>query len=240
MLKRKIEVLVFSVLLSVVTMGCSNEGTRAIKVYGSGEVSYVPDTVTMTVTIKDIKPVMKDAITNTNTTCKALLSLFKKYSINDEDIKTSYAQTDREYEWENSKNVFKGFSSKQTIQVTYKDLSKIEEFTGDILALQVYSLGNFKYNHSNKSDYDSKANLLALDNAKNAAEKMAERMNVKLGKVLYISDVGPDDSFYYGTGYEGMFETASMNKSLDSSSGFVVAPGILASKKKVIVSFEIK
>ena len=224
-------------LLIFITASCSNHQTKVIKVYGNGEVTYIPDTVTMTVKLKDVKPVLKDAIANTNATSKKLLNLCKEYSIPDEDIKTSFSQSGREYEWQNGKDVFVGFRSEQSVQITFKELNRIEEFTGAILALQVYSLGDFKYSHTKKGEFESEANLLALDDAKSAAEKMAERMNVKIGDVLYISDVDTSEPSYY---YQDAYGAVAQNKSLNSSSGFVVAPGILASKKTVVVTFNIR
>ena len=103
--------------------------------------------------------------------------------------------------------------------------------------MQVYSLRDFKYSHSKKSEFESEANLLALDDAKAAAEKMAERMNVKIGDVLYISDVDASEPLYY---YQDSYDIASLNKSLNRSSGFIIAPGILASEKNVVVTFEIE
>ncbi len=228
-------ILLFSTLLLCIS--CSNNKAKVIKVYGNGEVTYIPDTVTMTVKLKNVKSVLRDAVADTNATSKKILSLCKEYSIPDEDIKTSYIETGKEYEWQNSKNVFIGYKSEQTFQITFKELNKIEEFSGDILALQVYSLGNFNYSHSKKIEFESEANLLALDDAKLAAEKMAERMNVKLGEVVYISDVDTKEPSYY---YDYSYDAVSLNKSLNSSSGFVVAPGILASKKTVVVTFAIK
>ena len=233
MYKKFFGILLFSAVFLFIS--CSNNETKVIKVYGNGEVTYIPDTVTMTVKLKNVKPVLRDAIAETNATSKKLLNLCKEYAIPDEDIKTSYAESGREYEWQNGKNVFIGFRSEQAIQITFKELNRIEEFTGEILALQVYALEDFKYSHSKKNEFDSEANLLALDDAKSAAEKMAERMNVKIGEVVYISDVDSSEPSYY-RGYGAV----AQNKSLNSSSGFVVAPGILASQKTVVVTFEIK
>ena len=233
MYKKLFGILLFSAVFLFIS--CSYNETKVIKVYGNGEVTYIPDTVTMTVKLKNVKPVLRDAIAETNVTSKKLLNLCKEYAIPDEDIKTSYAESGREYEWQNDKNVFIGFRSEQAIQITFKELNRIEEFTGEILALQVYALEDFKYSHSKKNEFDSEANLLALDDAKSAAEKMAERMNVKIGEVLYISDVASSEPSYY-QGYGAV----AQNKSLNSSSGFVVAPGILASQKTVVVTFAIK
>jgi len=233
MYKKFFGILLFSAVFLFIS--CSNNETKVIKVYGNGEVTYIPDTVTMTVKLKNVKPVLRDAIAETNATSKKLLNLCKEYAIPDEDIKTSYAESGREYEWQNGKNVFIGFRSEQAVQITFKELNRIEEFTGEILALQVYALEDFKYSHSKKNEFDSEANLLALDDAKSAAEKMAERMNVKIGEVVYISDVDSSEPSYY-RGYGAV----AQNKSLNSSSGFVVAPGILASQKTVVVTFAIK
>ena len=236
-MNKKIRLGLFVFFIFFISVSCSNNKTKVIKVFGNGEVTYIPDIVTMTVKLKDVKPALKDAIANTNATSKKLLNLCKEYSIANEDIKTSYAQSGREYQWQNGKDIFVGFRSEQSIQITFRELNRIEEFTGEILALQVYSLGDFKYSHSKKNEFESEANLLALDDAKNAAEKMAERMNVKLGDVLFISDVDTSAPSYY---YQDSYEAVSQNKSLYSSSGFVVAPGILASNKNVVVTFEIK
>lgn len=230
---------VFGLLLVSVlflNVSCADK-TKVIKVYGNGEVTYIPDLVTMTVKLKDVKPVLRDAIANTNATSKKLLALCKEYAVADEDVKTSYVQSGKEYEWRNDRSVFTGFRSEQSVQITFRDLNRIEEFTGEILALQVYSLGDFRYGHSRESEFKTEANLLALDDAKSAAEKMAERMNVKIGDVLFISDVDTSEPYYY---YHDSYEAVSMNKSLNSSSGFVVAPGILSSEKNVVVTFEIK
>lgn len=224
-------------LCALMMVSCGGNKTRIIKVDGNGEVTYVPDMVTMTVTIKDVQPVLRDALANTKDISKKLLQLCKDYSIPDEDVKTSYSQTGREYKWQNGESVFIGFKAEQSFQITYKDLNRIEEFTGEILGLKVYSLGSFKYSHTKKSDYEAEANLLALDDAKLAAEKMAERMGLKVGKVLFISDVNTNAPMYY---YEDSYEAEAENKSLSRASGFVVAPGILSSKKEVIVSFELK
>ena len=152
---------------------------------------------------------------------------------------TSYSETGREYEWNGNNRVFKGFRSEQSTKIKLKDISKLEEFTGKIFELQVYSIGSFKYSHSKQNEFDAEANLLALDDAKISAEKMAERMGVKICEVLYISDV--DTAYSYSAyAYESDYAAVSQNKSLNSTSGFVVAPGILSSNREVVVTYRIK
>lgn len=216
---------------------CREGGTRVIKVFGNGEVTYIPDKVTMTVRLKDVQPVLRDAVANTNAQSRGLLELCRRHSVPDEDVKTSFAQSGREYEWRNGREVFVGFRSEQSVQITLRDLGRMEEFTGEILALRVHSLGDLRYGHSRESEFEGEANLLALDDAKAAAEKMAGRMNVRVGDVLYISDVDAGEPPNART---ADYRLVAQNKSLNSSSGLVVAPGILSATKNVVVAFEIR
>ena len=235
---KKILTLALGLSLMVMGVSCAKPGTRTIKVIGSGEVTYVPDTVSFTVTIREIEPVLKNARAITKKKTQSLLELCKKYSIADEDVKTSYSETGREYEWEGNNRVFKGFRSEQSTKINLKDISKLEQFTGEIFELQVYSIGSFRYSHSKQNEFDAQANLLALDDAKVSAEKMADRMGVKICEVLYISDI--DTSYSYSDYLSADYGAISQNKSLNSTSGFVVAPGILSSNREVVVTYRIK
>lgn len=220
------------------SFSCNNSKTRVIAVSGSGEVTYLPDMVTMTVTVKKVNPTLQESVDQTKESISEIMKVCKDYAIPDIDIKTSFAQTGKEYTWENNKQVFAGYKAEQTTEIILRDLTKFEEFTGKILAAKVHSLGSFKFGHSKKSEYESEAKLLALDDAKIAAEKMAERMNVKLGKVIYISDDAA--SFSYSYGYADEYEARSYSKNMAASSGFSVSPGLLKAQKGVTVTFEIK
>lgn len=236
---KKILTMAFGLSFLIMGVSCAKPGARTIKVIGNGELTYVPDTVSFTVTIKEIEPVLKSALATTKEKTQNLLKLCAEYSIPDEDVKTSYSETGREYEWNGNNRVFKGFRSEQSTKIKLKDISKLEEFTGKIFELQVYSIGSFKYSHSKQNEFDAEANLLALDDAKISAEKMAERMGVKICEVLYISDV--DTAYSYSAyAYESEYGAVSQNKSLNSTSGFVVAPGILSSNREVVVTYRIK
>ena len=75
---------------------------------------------------------------------------------------------------------------------------------------------------------------MALDNAKAAAEKMAQRMGVKLGDVLYISDSGVDYSGYRESNGPMLYAKAA------ADGGVVASPGILSVTRNVLVKFQIK
>ena len=134
------------------------------------------------------------------------------------------------------KKVFDGYASNQTTDIIFRDLDKLEEFTAQLMKLDIANMNRMEFDHSDRTGFESEANLVALDNAKEAAEKMAKRMGVKLGDVLYISDSGVDYS-----GYREFSNAPMMYAKASADTGGVVAsPGILSVTRNVLVKFAIK
>ena len=100
--------------------------------------------------------------------------------------------------------------------------------------VNIASMNRMEFDHSDRTGFESEANLVALDNAKAAAEKMAQRMGVKLGDVLYISDSGVDYSGYRESNGPMLYAKAA------ADGGVVASPGILSVTRNVLVKFQIK
>jgi uncharacterized protein YggE len=220
-------------LLSMLICSCSKK-ERTINVSGTGTVTFVPDIIQMSITVKNVNPRLNDSLLKTKDTITKALAVCKNYKIDDIDIKSSYINSGKEYHWDSrtSTNKFDGYYAAQTTQITYRDLSKLEELSSELLKLNITSIDKIVFDHSSKEKYESEANLLALDNAKLSAQKIAERMGVKLKEIVYISDINGE------SGYRDGYEVRAFSKSLNT--GIVASPGILSVSKNVHVVYRIK
>lgn len=218
----------------IVVSGCA-KSDRTISVSGVGTVTYVPDMIVLSITVKNTNPRLADALAQTKSTIADLLTVSKKFGIADADIKSSFINTDKEYTNGNynTEPKFIGYSATQTSQITYRDLARFEEFSAELLALRVTSINNVTFSHSKASDYSSEADLLALDDAKASAQKMAERMNIRLGKILYLTNSQEASGFSGDMMYERAY-------SKNLSGGIVVSPGILSVSRAVHVVYQIR
>jgi len=223
---------IISAFMVLAAAGCSM-AERTISVSGFGEVSFVPDMVILTATVRNVNPRLNDSLTQTKDTIKAIMGVCADFSIAAEDIKSSYVSTDKDYHYDQrtGAQVFDGYSATQTTQITYRDIGKFEQFSAKLLELRITSIDNIRFSHSKLSLYESEADLLALDDAKASAQKIAQRMGVKLGKVMRISNLSQGGSSEYRSA------ATAYSKSL--SSGIAVAPGILNASRAVEVVFEI-
>jgi uncharacterized protein YggE len=222
---------IFFALLS----SCQGE-RRTISVSGFGTVTFVPDTVSFTITVRNLSPTLEEATALTKETTQRVVELCDKYGIGDEDIVTSYMNSGKEYanQYGDGEPKFLGYASTQSTAVSYQDLPKFEEFSRELLALEITSIHDLSFSHSQYADYASEADMLALDDAKRAAEKIAGRMKIGLGEVLSVASTGDSPEIRYGRGYE----TQLMAK--DMGGGIALSPGILTATKRVDVVFGIR
>ncbi len=226
------------IFLCAVLILCSScdKNSKFISVTGTGSVTFVPDLVKFSLTVRQTDPILANSVSKTKNEIVRILNICSKYGVKDEDIKSSWISTNQEFHWQTDKKVFDGYASNQTTDIIFRDLDKLEEFTAQLMKLDIANMNRMEFDHSDRTGFESEANLVALDNAKEAAEKMAKRMGVKLGDVLYISDSGVDYSGYRE------FSNAPMMyaKSSADTGGVVASPGILSVTRNVLVKFAIK
>ena len=226
------------IFLCAVLILCSScdKNSKFISVTGTGSVTFVPDLVKFSLTVRQTDPILANSVSKTKNEIVKILNICSKYGVKDEDIKSSWISTNQEFHWQTDKKVFDGYASNQTTDIIFRDLDKLEEFTAQLMKLDIANMNRMEFDHSDRTGFESEANLVALDNAKEAAEKMAKRMGVKLGDVLYISDSGVDYS-----GYREFSNAPMMYAKASADTGGVVAsPGILSVTRNVLVKFAIK
>lgn len=220
-------------VVSIMVLSCTNRD-RTINISGKGTVTFVPNMVSLTITVKNINMKLNDSLVETKKTIISVLEVCKKYGIQDLDIKSSYINTGKEYYWDSrtNQNVFQGYSATQTTQILFRKLADLEALSSDLLGLNISSMDNIVFDHSEKEKYEADANLLALDNAKQIAQKIAERMDVELKEIMYITDLNANEN--YNNGYN----LQAYSKSL--STGIIASPGILTIDKNVQIVYAIK
>jgi uncharacterized protein YggE len=170
---------------------CNPSTTAKIQVTGQATMKVVPDMVELSLKAYNVRPAMKDAVIETQFAISQIMIVCHKYIRDEEDIKVSNVATNKNYEYSGNREVFKGYSAQQILEVRLKDIKQLEKFTEELLATKISTIENIRYNHSKADSIQRVVNLLALTDAKKTAEKMCEKMNVNLGKTIYLSNYPP-------------------------------------------------
>jgi len=228
---KKIVIFLCSVL--ILCSSC-DKNSKFISVNGTGSVTFVPNLVKFSITVRQTDPILANSVAKTKDAVVKMLDICSNFGVNEEDIKSSWISTNQEYHWQSDKKVFDGYASNQSTDIIFRDLDKLEEFTAQLMKLDIASMNRMEFDHSERTGFESEACLVALDNAKEAAAKMAQRMGVKLGDVLYISDSGVDYSGYRESNGPMLYAKSA------TDGGVVASPGILSVTRNVLVKFQIK
>ena len=177
----------FNVVGQVEQKFATNEIPR-ISVVGVGTVTAFPNAAQITISLKFVKPTLRDAINENQKTASAVLAIIKKYVTDTTDIKVSLISTDRSlrYDYALKKDVFLGYESSQKIIFTLKNLTSMQDFTEEILKTKIYEIEKVAYFHTDAANFIKQAQEIAVSDAMETTQRLAKTGNMKLGKIIYI------------------------------------------------------
>lgn len=223
----------------LVACGRPAEDSR-IQVCGQATMKVVPDMVDLSLRAFNVRPAMKDAVAQTQADINQILAVCRKYIPDEEDVKVSNVATDKDYDYDNNREVFKGYSAQQILEVRLKDIRQIETFTEDLLATRINGIDNIRYDHSRADSIQRVVNLMALSDAQKTAQKMCEKMNVHLGKVTYMSNYSPAGEQQGSVSATGGDAQLNLYSKGFGGRGFKMTAEILEFRDVAFAGFEIR
>jgi len=224
-------------LLMISCQSVSDDNQNRIRVSGEGKIRIMPDQVTLTINTAFTKPRMVDAVRETQNTVDSVIAILGKYGNKKEDIKTSSVSANKDYQFIGNTNKFVGYQAQQTIDFVLHDLSKFTELTGKLLETKISGIGSISFDHSKADSILREADLIAYDDALKSAQKLASRADVKIGKLLFLSNDGSASN--ESTGHRTGMALETFNKAYGGE-GFKIAPEVLEFKRTIYTEFEIK
>jgi hypothetical protein len=166
----------------------SSSNTPKVEVVGLGRVSAFPNAAKITLNLQFVKPTLKEAVTENQNTAKQVLAIIRKYVQDSNEIKVSLIATDKSMRWDDKlkKEVFRGFESSQIIIFTLNNLTEMQDFTEEILKTKIYEIERISYFHTNAANFIRQAQELAVADAIETSQRLANASKMKLGKVVYM------------------------------------------------------
>jgi uncharacterized protein len=231
------------IILIISVFGCNQFQTRSIYVSGNGEIEVVPDMAYLNVNASSTRIAAKESYRVTSEAINSLVDECKKLGIDKKDIKTSHISVDKQYQWIKNTQTFVGYYSSAYLKITVRNLDMLGKLTEKVLETKTNEINGISYNHSRYDSLYNEAGVIALQNAKNIAGKMAKEMKLNLGQVVRISNeknMEPGGISYgagYGSGFGGinaLLERKAKSKVVQ------VEPGIIKISNTSYVTFEIR
>lgn len=170
-----------------------------IKVTGEGEIAVEPDMALINVGIitegKELVPIQqKNAVQSTE-----VIQVLVELGIPQTQIQTFDYRIESDYDYEQGKQIFKGYKVTHILQVKIEDLTMIGKVVDTAVQKGVNYVSNFQFTVKDKDPYYQRALVLAVNNAIRKAKTIAGSINVTLNPTprLIVENSSPIQPFSY-------------------------------------------
>lgn len=165
-----------------------------LSVVGEGQVDVVPDTGNVSVGItsqgSNVDQVQKDMNQKNN----AIVSALTNIGVSKKDISTSNYSINPTYDYERGQTIT-GYNGSATLTVKSKDVNKLPGIITAATGAGANQIYGTSYSIDDPQKFREEARNEAIANAKEQAEKLANQLGIRLGKITNIVESGGDTSY---------------------------------------------
>lgn len=159
-----------------------------IAVVGAGEIEAEPDQATLRVRVSAQKPDMIAAKQLADERYAKVLAVLKRAGIKKTNIKATQVIAQPQYEWNNSKRIYKGELVSRSLSITINDLEKVSPLMQALVENDVSSIDGLDTGFQDRAGLLELALAAAADDAKSKATFLANRLGRKLGSAYLITE----------------------------------------------------
>ncbi len=181
---------------------------------------------------------------------KKAVVVIKESGIPDKDIQTDHLSIEPRYDSNYEKKNFIGYFVRNTFVVTVAEPDKVENLVTWVLQSGVNYIHSINFQTTEFKKYREQARELAMNAAKEKAEKMAGSLGQLIGNPIQISEgYGGSNWWYYsswngwGSGSRSNYMSQNVMQNIGSGTGEIsetIALGKISIKASVNVIFELK
>ncbi|MED5019230.1 SIMPL domain-containing protein [Paenibacillus chibensis] len=209
---------------------------NVVNVVGKGEISVKPDIAYLSIGVDTQASTAQSAQKANADKIQKITDLLKNtWKIADKDIQSVsfYVQPNYTYNDKDGQKVT-GYTAHHTLQVAYRDLSKVGKLLDDASSAGANNIDNVSFSVENRDQFEEQVIAKAMANADLKAGAIAKAAKRQLGAVLVVSQVDVSNPVIFA---QAKMESASM---ADSGSSTSVAPGEVKVSTQLSVQYELK
>lgn len=176
---------------------------------GQSSVDATPDIATLSIEVSVSSKDAAEAKKQTDARVAQYFDFLQKNTIEKKDIDAANLRTQPEYDYlKDGKSVLKGYRAVRQVQVTLRQLDKLNELLDGALKSGLNEIRSVELGVANPEQYRDKARQAAIEDATRQAGQLAKGFNATLGPVYSIR--------YHVANYQPM-PIARMYKAADAA-----------------------
>ncbi len=164
---------------------------REITVTGEGEAKAQSNIAVVTVGVSTEPQSSADTATSTLAEkMNAVLKVLKDEGLEDKDFEQSDFSVQPQYDYLDGRQQLKGYIGSQNVRVRIEDTNKVGDIISKTTGAGANQIGNVTFEVGEDIERMAEAEAAAIEDAKEKAQKLADVLGVRLGKVKAYSNSG--------------------------------------------------
>jgi uncharacterized protein len=234
-MNNRLALLFLSLLLPAVADAQSIAGKPFLSVQGHAEALVVPDVFPVEVTLKEISMTPAKSQALIEGLAQGVLASAGRLKVVDADIEVGNLSVSPEMKWDDDKEIeiFLGNSYERELKIRFRSLEDLKTFIADLPDSRNIRIDTQTFEVSNAAEIKRKLRRAAIDDAKKAAEEMADAVGKRLVDLQNVSDRAQTTA-YSSSGYDsGQLDyvrvqgTALLAPGTVRSRGIVLREGVI-------------
>ncbi len=162
-----------------------------ISVSGEGKSTAAPDIAELSFGIQvQRQPTAKGAMDQLGKGMTSVFEAVKKAGVDEKDIKTESLALNPAYDWNEGKQIMRGFDASQSLRVKVRDLDKVSDILAAATNAGANQAGGVQFTVDDPEKARAEARQEAIEQAQAKAVVLAKQLGMKLGKMKNFSEGG--------------------------------------------------
>ena len=168
-----------------------DQETGNIVVAGVGRVAVQPDVADLRLGVAVARPTVVAARTEAAATMEAILAAVGQAGVERRDIRTALLSVQPRYDYrDNQAPVLTGYELANVVEVTVRDLARVGDVVDATLGAGATSLDSLSFRLADPQPAEREARLLAMADAREHADVLAEAAGLEIVGVSDIVEAG--------------------------------------------------
>jgi uncharacterized protein len=165
-----------------------------ISVTGEGDAAVAPNLAIISLGVAETRKTAREALDVANGAMSAVIDALKKQGIAPRDLQTSGLSIQAQYSYPQNEDgtpklpVLTGYMVSNTLTVRIRDLAKVGAIIDQAVSLGVNQGGDIRFTNEDPASTVTEARTEAVKNAIDKARTLADAADVKLGRILEITE----------------------------------------------------
>ena len=232
---KKLIATMLALIVCAFGMSALAEGTK-LSVSGTGVVSVLADQVSVTLGVTETNAEVKAAQEAVNAKINAIYDALIAAGVEKKDIGTDRISISAEYSDSSilrSGGELTGYTASNTITIQSKDLDQVGAYIDLAFEAGANTLDSIDFSSSDTEEAKREALKLAVENARDKANTIAEALNMQVSRVVQVTENG---TYSYGSYASG---AKFMNSRADSAeTATILHAATLQVQAQIEIEFE--